>query len=192
MADFKTLRQQDRLRKRAIEARQKLTAYERDIASEKIADAVIRSTWFQRSQNVACYLSTQFEVDTWRIIARAWTMKKRVFAPVCGKNHKIRFREVTSNSDLDKDRHGILVPRNGKTIDPGRLDLVITPLVAFDGDNNRIGMGGGYFDRTFSFLKHREHLYHPKLIGVAFACQKIDEIASNPWDVPLFTVVSDS
>jgi 5-formyltetrahydrofolate cyclo-ligase len=53
-------------------------------------------------------------------------------------------------------------------------------------------MGGGYFDRYFSFLRHRQHWLHPKLIGVAFDCQKVEEIPANPWDIPLYSVITES
>jgi len=56
---------------------------------------------------------------------------------------------------------------------------------------NRVGMGGGCFDRTFAMLKHRNSYLHPKLVGVAFACQKVEEISANAWDIPLFQVVTE-
>ena len=70
------------------------------------------------------------------------------------------------------------------------LDVVITPLVAFDEYGHRIGMGGGYFDRTFSFLGNRQSWFHPKLVGLAFACQKVEKIQPNPWDIRLFCTIS--
>ncbi len=72
---------------------------DRDIASRKISENVIRSHWFQRSENIACYLPVTGEVDTWRIIARAWRMKKRIFAPIVEKKRRLRFREITADID---------------------------------------------------------------------------------------------
>ena len=71
------------------------------------------------------------------------------------------------------------------------IDLVITTLVSFDTNNNRIGMFGGYFDRSFAFLKHKKRWLRPKLIGLAFACQKVEKIETNPWDIRLYSVISD-
>ncbi len=79
------LRAQIALRREARAARAELSADEREKASNKIADTVIRSSWFRRSNFIACYLSTQEEVDTWLLIDRAWRMKKRVFAPIIKK-----------------------------------------------------------------------------------------------------------
>ena len=79
-----------------------------------------------------------------------------------------------------------------ETIDVDELDVVVTPLVAFDNQRNRIGMGGGYFDRTFTYLRNRQYWLRPKLIGVAFECQRVATIAPNPWDIPIFRVFTES
>jgi len=191
-ADSKILQQQKSLRDHGLQSRNQLNVAERDRASETIADSVVKSAWFQRNKFIACYLGTAHEVDTWSIIARAWRMKKRAFVPVVEKNLAMRFRELTAESSLEKHHNGILQPVGGEFITPRKLDIVLTPLVAFDAQKNRIGMGGGYFDRTFSFLKDREHHFHPKLIGLAFACQEVEKITPNPWDIRLFSIINES
>ncbi len=118
-------------------------------------------------------------------------MKKRIFAPVIEKTFKMRFREINAATTLRTNNFGLIEPKNGSFAHPRALDVVIAPVVAFDSRNNRVGMGGGYFDRTFSFLRHRKMYFHPKLIGVAFDCQKVDEIPRNPWDIRLFSVVTE-
>jgi 5-formyltetrahydrofolate cyclo-ligase len=185
------MRPQNLLREYGRNARRSMSATQRLDASEKIAATVLRSPWFQRSRYIGCYLGTNVEVDTWPIIARAWETKKRVFAPVLEKTFTMRFRELTSESALQSGQLGILEPIEGEFFEPRNLDIVLTPLVAYDDENNRIGMGKGHFDRTFSFLKDRSHHFQPKLIGLAFACQKVEKIAPNPWDIRLFKVVSE-
>ena len=83
-------------------------------------------------------------------------------------------------------------PQTGKFVDPHHLDIVITSLVAFDSSRNRIGMGGGYFDRCFAFPKGRKIRLHPKLIGLAFDCQRVGSIAPNPWDIGLYRVITET
>ena len=185
-------RRKRQLRREYLKARNSLDAAERDRASGLIAEKVIHAAFFQRSRRVACYLSLTAEVDTWRIIARAWRMKKRIFAPVTRRNRLLEFREVTPDSDLVRDDYGLLMPATGDVIAARKLDLVLTPLVAFDDDGQRIGMGGGYYDRTFSFLRGRRQLLKPKLVGLAFACQQAPEIAANPWDIRLYRVITES
>jgi 5-formyltetrahydrofolate cyclo-ligase len=186
------LRAQIALRNDARAARAKLTADEREKASDKIVATVIRSSWFRRSKFVACYLPMQEEVDTWLLIDRAWRMKKRIFVPIIKKNFTMAFCELTTESKLVFNRYGLSEPQNGEIIAPRALDLVITPVVAFDDEGNRIGMGGGYFDRTFSFLRNRHFLFHPKLIGLAYSCQRVEKIAPNPWDIRVFRVIDES
>ena len=141
---------------------------------------------------IGCYLPTDEEVDTWPIIARAWTMGKQVSAPVLGRSGSMRFRNLNADSSLSLNQFGLMEPQTGEFIDPHQLDVVITPLLAFDSSGNRIGMGGGYFDRCFSFLKGRNHWLHPKLVGLAFDCQRIDSITPNPWDIGLYRVITET
>jgi 5-formyltetrahydrofolate cyclo-ligase len=180
------------LRREYRNARSCLAPDEREHASEVVFERVVHASWFQRSRLIGSYLSLPDEVDTWRIIARAWRMKKRVFAPVTRRNRLLEFREVTPETDLVRDDFGLLMPRTGEVIAARKLDLVLTPLVAFDENRQRIGMGGGYYDRTFSFLRMRRQLLKPKLVGLAFACQQAAEIPANPWDIRLFGFVTES
>lgn len=184
-------RQKRQLRREYRIARSQKSDAERESASERIARHVIYSPFFQRSRLIACYLPMPDEVDTWPIIARAWRMKKRIFAPITGPNRLLTFREVRPESDLMTTDFGLLEPLSGDVLTARELDLVLTPMVAFDDDCQRIGMGGGYYDRTFSFLRGRQWLFRPKLIGLAFACQHVDKIASNPWDIRLYRVITE-
>lgn len=183
---------QTKARKLGREARAKMSDDARDLASEIIAEKVIHAHWFRRAEYIACYLPTANEVDTWTIIARAWRMKKRIFAPVIEKKRLMQFQEITPETTLRFGKYGLAEPDEGEVITARMLDVVLTPVVAFDSFDHRVGMGGGYFDRTFSFLKHRSSLYHPKLIGVAFACQKVEKITPNPWDIRLFRTITES
>ncbi len=188
---FTALMTQASLRKKGIAARASMSADERDAASNVIAERVIRAPWFQRATYIACYLPAPTEVNTWTIISRAWRMKKRIFAPVLEKNRRMQFRELLPETDLLPKQFGLLEPLNGETVTARMLDLVLTPLVVFDDDGQRIGMGGGYFDTTFSFLKYRQAYLHPKLVGLAFACQRVERIVPNPWDIRLCSVVTE-
>ena len=180
------------LRREYRNARTCLAPDEREHASEAIFEKVVHASYFQRTRRIGCYLSLPDEVDTWRIIARAWRMKKRIFAPVTRRNRLLEFREVTPETDLVRDDFGLLMPDKGDVIAAHKLDLVLTPLVAFDDNRQRIGMGGGYYDRTFSFLRGRRQLLKPKLVGLAFACQKVPEIVASPWDIRLYCIITES
>lgn len=165
---------------------------EQQSACAKIVSSVFRSSWFARAHLIGCYLSANSEADTWPIISRAWTMKKRVFAPVTKKLGQMYFRELTPESMLVRNQFGLFEPVDGEILPSKRLQIVLTPLVAFDEQHNRIGMGGGYYDRSFAFLKNRKQLIQPKLIGLAFNCQRVEKITANPWDIRLYSIITES
>ena len=180
------------VRSATLRERRSLSAEYRQAASARIAHTLIRSGEFAASHSIACYLPCDDEVDPRAVIARAWRAKKRVFAPIIDGRGGMIFRQITPDTRLERNFFGLWEPVAGPLITARRIDLVLTPLVAFDKLRNRIGMGGGYFDRCFAFLRHRTHWLHPKLIGLAFDCQAIEKIQTNPWDIRLYRVVTES
>ncbi len=152
----------------------------------------LSSRLFFRSKCIACYLSAAREVDTSMIIERAWRAKKRVFVPLIENQRDMRFMEIERNTRLERNQFGIWEPHSSIDIPPKQLDVIVTPVVAFDKKMNRIGMGGGYFDRCFSFLQHRRQWRRPKLAGLAFECQKVEKISPNPWDIRLYHVFTET
>ena len=180
------------LRKKALTARRSLSADMRAAASEIICKKVVASNAFKSSQLIACYLPMRDEVDTHFIIERAWRANKRIFVPIVRNNENMLFREMRPNTTLIRNSMSIWEPEAGAIASPRELQMVVTPLVAYDQSNNRIGMGGGYYDRHFSFLRHRKVWLKPKLIGLAFECQKVEEITPNAWDIRLFKVFSET
>lgn len=181
----------DTLRKDALRARRGMSEDLRAAASRIICQRVCESREFYSSRAIASYFPMDDEVDTRLIIERAWRANKRVYVPVLRGSAKMLFCEINSESELERNSFGLWEPTRGVIIDPRQLDLVVTPTVAFDNNNNRIGMGGGYYDRCFAFLRHRKRWLRPKLLGVAFQCQEVEETAPNPWDIPLYRIVTE-
>lgn len=186
-----TSRQSD-LRAAGLRARRNLGADERRMASKRIVDKFLRSPLFLKATTIGCYFSLPDEVDTSDIIARAWAASKRIFCPVVAGGRRLRFVEVSRESALRRSGFGLLEPVDGDEIQPLALDVVVTPVVAFDSVGYRIGMGGGYYDCTFAALGSRRTWLHPKLVGVAFACQKVRKIKANPWDIPLYEILTEN
>lgn len=176
----------------ALQARRSMTPAERSRASRRIVDTFLNSRYFLGSDTIGCFVSMWDEVDTSAIIERAWRAKKRIFLPVTASHGRMQFRETLPESLLSKNDFGLWEPVGSRPIDASELDVVVTPLVAFDEHRNRIGMGGGYFDRTFAFLAGRSQWLRPKLIGVAFDCQRIQKITPNPWDIGVFRVFTET
>jgi 5-formyltetrahydrofolate cyclo-ligase len=93
---------------------------------------------------------------------------------------------------LIKNHYGILEPdpKNSKICSPENLDLVLVPLLAFDNQHNRLGMGGGYYDKTFAFLKNSKNLEtkipsKPYLLGLAYSFQYQTKLPLESWDIPI-------
>ena len=179
------------LRAKALQRRRTLSESERTNASALICKRVVESRVFRSAKNIACYLPMRDEVDTRVIIERAWRANKRVFLPVIAQRGEMSFQQIRPDTPLRRNRLSIWEPESGDFISPRLLQLVVTPTVAFDAKRHRIGMGGGYYDRCFSFLRHRKLWLQPRLIGVAFRCQEVEEFTPNTWDIPLYQTVTD-
>jgi 5-formyltetrahydrofolate cyclo-ligase len=180
------------IRRQALLARRNMSVKNRAAASEIICKKVIETKSFSSAKIVACYLPMNDEVDTELIIERGWCANKRIFVPIMRNKGEMFFREIRPDTTLLRNKMSIWEPTSGEIISPRALQLVVTPTVAFDANNNRVGMGGGYYDRYFSFLRHRKIWIKPKLFGVAFQCQKAHKITPNPWDIRLYKTFSES
>jgi len=132
------------------------------------------------------------EVDCTWIIREAKMRKMRVFVPVLF-HRKLIFAPLEKHTKFTRNRFGVAEPavHNSMLVSARNLDAVIVPLLGFDKDANRIGMGGGFYDRSFAFRKYRHKWQHPLLIGVAYSFQQVESLPTEPWDVPLDVVVTE-
>ena len=71
------------------------------------------------------------------------------------------------------------------------MDLLFLPLVAFDTHGNRMGMGGGFYDRSLAFLQQKNGLKKPVLAGLAHEIQKVEQLLTQNWDIPLDFVITE-
>ncbi len=181
------------IRKQKRQWRKNLSASERNRYSQAIAEAFLASPYYRSAKHIAAYLALPEEVDVMPIIEQAWTDNKNLYLPVVSKkNAAMHFAPFFPDSPLRKDAMGIAAPdiSTDHYISARHLDTVVTPLVAFDCRAHRIGMGGGYYDRTFAFVS--EKTTAPQLIGVAFEGQKTSSIIeTQAWDVPLQGVFTE-
>ncbi|MBI3774664.1 MAG: 5-formyltetrahydrofolate cyclo-ligase [Gammaproteobacteria bacterium] len=161
----------------------------------RIAHHLTQSSLFLTSNRIATYWASRGEADPRLAVQRAWTQHKRVYLPVLlGPLHNhLRFALFTSNSVLHNNRFGIPEPCVTHTqLQRGiSMDLVLVPLVAFDNQGARLGMGGGYYDRSFAARLFRRSWCKPRLIGVAYELQRVASLEQQPWDVRLDGVVTE-
>ena len=178
------------LRRRIREQRRTLSAEQRQSAQWQAAWRLQRLSPLRRARSLAVYLAVDGEADPAAIAVAALARGQRVYAPVL-HGETLRFARLSSDTPLRENRFGILEPATAACIDPRQLDVVLTPLVAFDDSGTRIGMGGGYYDRCFSFLKERTRWIRPKLIGFAYEFQRLGTISRSAWDIPLWAAVTE-
>lgn len=161
-------------------------------AAFRLSRQIQASRFYQRSQHIACYWAVNGEIDLRFLIKKAWKQGKSCYLPVIRGEH-MSFKRYLPGMRLQKNRFGIPEPVAGQAIATHSLDLVLTPLAAFDKHGHRIGMGGGYYDRTFSPQAIAANAYYQSavLVGVAHRCQQVSVIVPEPWDVPMASVVTD-
>ena len=180
------------LRRQFRKLRQSLTSLEQTIACEDALFNIQQLPQILRANNIAIYLSADGEVDTHPIIEYFWQQGKKVYLPVLhpfAKGHLL-FLEYTPDTPMIENVFNIQEPKLDVTrvIPVSKLDIIFTPLVAFDSEGHRLGMGGGYYDRTLeSWFRDKQG---PFPIGLAHNNQFVQHLPVEHWDVPLPMVVT--
>ncbi len=183
------------IRKEIRANRRALSEPQRQQANWAITENITSASFFKRSQRIAGYISNDGEPDLSTLMQQAWSRNKQWHLPIIGLpniNH-LWFAPFNKNDTLTSNRYGIDEPSMAlhKTTRPWGLDLILMPLVAFDANGNRLGMGKGYYDRTLKFLRHRQHWRKPRLVGIAYELQKVDKLITQAWDIPLDAIVTE-
>lgn len=174
------------LRKRALRARASLSADNRRDAANSVATNFLQSDLFTPTQTIAGYWAIRDELDCRPILdALVAQAIKRILPVVTGPDLPLDLRVWESGAVLEKAGFGTF----GPPADAPRAipDVLLMPLVGFDKTGTRLGYGGGYYDRTLASLPKR-----PRLIGLAYAVQELDEIPRLDHDVPLDAVITET
>lgn len=169
-----------------------ISAVKRHKAAEEALNFLLYSPLFQSSEKIACYLAQKNEFDCMPMIQAIWQNQKECYLPVLSSDNTnfLHFYHYVATDTLQLNRYHILEPTSKKQIPSSQLDLVLVPLVGFDNNGNRLGMGGGFYDRTFMFLQEKS-TKKPFLLGVAFEEQRVEEILHEPWDVQLNGILTE-
>ncbi|MCJ8270530.1 MAG: 5-formyltetrahydrofolate cyclo-ligase [Psychrosphaera sp.] len=146
-------------------------------------------------KRVALFLSMDGEIDTQPAIEQLWQASVEVYIPLIhpfNPQHLI-FIRYQPDTPLVRSKLGMLepLPDCSQVCPLAQLDIIFTPLVAFDSSGNRLGMGGGFYDRTLAY-HYKQQRPSPAIIGIAHDCQKVDEVPTEPWDIPLRAIITPS
>lgn len=183
--DRSRLRRQLRAARRALSPRQQ-SAAARQLASRLAALPALKS-----ARRIALYWPMDGEIDP-RLLRRHPRLRRHAFylPRLCPwPALTLRFARWTPGMRLHRNRFGIPEPAGRASLPARAMDVVLMPLTGFDARGNRLGMGGGFYDRTLAFARHGGP--RPLRVGVAHACQQLPALPAAPWDVPVHRVVTD-
>lgn len=189
MTDLRQIRKELRARRRD------LPPHEQRHHSAAVARQLNAWLPFLKARSVAVYYSEDGEVDLSTVVVGARARGKRVYLPVLHPfaGNRLWFSEWRESDRLHLNRFSIPEPshRVRKPVFGLALDMVLVPLVGFDNSCSRLGMGGGFYDRSFAFRQRNKSWRRPVLVGIAHELQRVAMLENNEWDVPLDAVITE-
>ena len=187
-----TTQQRTQIRNQIRSARRNLSGEQQRSDATKLFNQLIKHDKVLNAEHIGISLANDGEIDTSDFVKWCWSQNKHVYLPVVhpfSKGHLL-FLEYAQDTEMVINKYGIYEPKLEKphTCAIKKLEIVFTPLVAFDQKGNRIGMGGGYYDRMLApwFKEHKG----PYPIGLAHDCQQIPHIPIEDWDIPLPEIIT--
>lgn len=182
--------QRQQIRQTIRQARRQLTPEEQKIAAEQAKLNALQHPKIAQAKNIALFLSFDGEINTQPLIDALWQQNKQVYLPVLHpfSAHHLLFLHYRPDTQLVKNRFNIAEPPLDvrDVLPPEQLDVMLIPLVAFDSQGQRLGMGGGFYDRTLE--NWQQSGFYP--IGLAHDCQQVELLPIAPWDIPLPEIIT--
>ena len=177
-------------------ARRQLPPRQRAIAQDAALDRLHKLAAYRRARSIAAFIGTSGELDPLPLLHTACAESRLCHVPVLHPfmRGRLTFSRWTPQTPMRANRFGILEPACDidRPFFLNRFDLVIVPLLAFDKDLHRMGMGGGFYDRSFAYINRRRHWRRETLVGLAFDLQLNNDFEAAPWDIALDYVVTES
>ena len=182
------------LRKSLRQTRRGLSPSQQDYAAMQLYHSINGQRYFRKAKRIAFYLPSDGEIDPSLLLAIAEARGQHCYLPLIHpfRPDRMLFLRYRQGAPLRRHRWGMWQPilRRGALLPARALDIAFVPLVGFDSACNRLGMGKGFYDRTFSF-RVRASRRSPKLIGLAHECQRVENLENQTWDVRMDKIVSD-
>jgi len=172
-----------KLRKKILKIRKKINKNNIQIDYNKIIKILTKEKVTKK--NIGGYYPVNFEVDDLELLKKFEKNKFNVSLPVIKKNFQMNFYKWSFSDLLRINKHGIPEPETKSIVYP---DILLIPLVAFDKNLNRLGYGGGYYDRLIEKLSKKKKIIK---IGLALSVQKIDKVPIDIHDQKLDYIVTN-
>lgn len=182
------------IRKALRRRRRSLSRHQQRQAASALAQRLMASPALYRARHIGIYLANDGEIDPAPYVTAARQRGVQFYLPVLHRfrDGHMEFAPYNETTPLQPNRFGIPEPvfKGGHGRPTWALDAVLMPLVGFDLEGGRLGMGGGFYDRTFEFVRQTPRLA-PKLIGLAHEIQRVVRLPIEPWDIPLDGIVTE-
>jgi len=189
-----TLRQEIRKQTRAL--RMTLSQSFQNKAATQLTEQLKNHAKIINAQHIAIYLTNDGELNTNDFINWCWQQSKSTYLPVIHpfNKHNLIFLKYQQKTLMNANKFNILEPKLDVTqiIPANHLEVIFTPLVAFDKTGARLGMGGGFYDRTLAPIQrvNQSDKAKPAIIGLAHDCQEVSNIPTEDWDIPLPEIIT--
>ena len=186
-AERSALRTELRARRAALSAAERIAAAQALVAQlEQIPE-------FLTDRRIGGYWAIAGELPLMALMPGLRARGQTWHLPLPGAGRQLRFAPWRPGEPIAPNRYGIPEPvcAPEALLAPAELDLVLLPLLGFDRRGHRLGFGGGWYDRSFSFLHGRSEPGKPVLVGVAYAVQELDRVPVMPWDVQLDYIATE-
>lgn len=175
------------LRERLLRERRALAADEVAMRSLVVCDRIESSACYREARVIGAYLPILNETDLRPLIERAQRQGRNVVLPRLRSDETLEFAPYSPNN-LVRGPRGVWQPDFAMAaVSLDDIDLVIVPGLGFDRALYRLGLGAGYYDRTFANRSGK-----PFLLGAGYAFQVVERLPRDPWDVPLDGLVTES
>ena len=175
-------------RKKQIVIRKKLFSNINKVFDEYLFEELFKKINFETTNIVSSFISINTEISTSELNNYILKKNKILCLPtILKKDYHLVFRNFINNDDLIEGSMKIKEPpNNSEIVIP---ELIFVPCLAFDNFGFRLGYGGGYYDRTFSFLKNNKRKFIS--VGYAFDGQKVTEVPKDKFDIKLDYVITE-
>jgi 5-formyltetrahydrofolate cyclo-ligase len=186
--------QKSLLRNELRQRRRALSCRHQRLAAQRVARALKALPEYQNSQHIALYLHSDGELACDAIVTLLGHQQRHCYLPVVsGRRGHMHFYPYRANQLLLANRYQLQEPAQQRRVakNPRALDIVLLPLVGFDRQGHRLGMGGGYYDRAFAFKHSAPRHTRPLMIGIAHSIQEVAKLPAEPWDVPLDIILTE-
>ncbi len=169
------------------------TPTQRITAAQGLRSTLEQIPEFLTDAHIGGYWATSGELPLMALFDGMRQRDQIFHLPVVGPMHSLQWVTWKVGDEVATNRYGIPEPvhERSRRVAVDMIDVLLIPLLGFDRNGNRLGFGGGYYDRALEFLRDREHAASTLLVGVGYSFQEVEYIDAEAWDVKLDYIATE-